>query len=552
MTSNFDFIVVGSGSAGGVVATRLSESGKYTVACIEAGTHGAKYLWSRPPAGVAYMFDNPEVNWCWQAEPNADLCGRQLNTPSGKILGGTSAINGMIYNRGQRMDYDGWAALGCNGWSYQDVLPYFKKIECTAIGSDEYRGRKGPVKVTLAGKTSSFFDLFIQSAQQVGLPLNPDYSGETQYGVAMAQYTVYRGMRNSTATQYLGPAAGRQNLEIIRGAQVTSLILEGRRCVGVRFRRDGVDTELRAGRAVVLSAGAFGSPRLLELSGIGNPDVLSRLGINVVHALPGVGENLRDHYGPAMQWTFKEKGISLAGCGEGWRLAREIARYMLFRKGFIAEGWGTMRVFDKSCEGKFQADVALLATPFLIEDKGKRRGMSNVDGFSLWAQVQRPESVGYAHIRSRDPFEEPSINPRFLTTEKDKATSIYAVRRAREIASASPLASVIDMEKLPGSQVRSDDEILDFIRRTGSTTYHYVGTCKMGEDSMAVVDHRLRVRGIDGLRVADASIMPMIISGNTSIPSMMIGEKCADMLLEDVEATLKPTIIDVSPYISTT
>jgi choline dehydrogenase len=535
MSSNFDFIVVGSGSAGAVVAARLSESGRYNVACVEAGTRGPNYLWSRPPAGMAYMFDNADVNWCWQAEPNPDLGGRMLNVPCGKILGGTSAINGMIYNRGQRSDYDGWAESGCEGWSYKEVLPYFKKIESTDIGSDQYRGRTGPMKVTLAQKTSPFFDLFIQAAQQSGLPLNPDYSGDTQYGVAMAQCTAARGLRNSTATQYLVPALRRRNLEVIRAAQVTALLLDGKRCVGVRFRHEGVDRELRATKGVILSAGAFGSSRLLELSGIGNPEIIKRYGINVVHELRGVGENLRDHYGPAMQWTFNKKGISLANRGYGWRLAREVIRYAVSRKGFIAEGWATMRVFDR-CEGSgSEADFALLASPFMIEDKGRRRGMSAVDGCSLWAQLQRPESVGHAHIRSNDPFTEPSINPRFLASERDQLTSIFAVRRARAIVSASPLAEVIDMERLPGRQVQSDDEILDFIRRTGSTTFHYAGTCKMGVDNMAVVDPRLRVHGIDGLRIADASVMPMITSGNTSIPCMMIGEKCADMLLEDVQ-----------------
>jgi choline dehydrogenase len=532
MTTTYDFIVVGSGSAGGVLAARLSECSRYTVACLEAGTRGANYLWTLAPAAIGLMFENPVVNWCLQAESTA-LGRRGLFTPAGKLLGGTSSINGMIFNRGQRPDYDAWAAMGCRGWSYEDVLPYFKKLESTDIGSDRFRGRRGPVKVTLAAKTSPFFDLYIRSAQAVGLPLNPDYSGETQYGVAMAQHTVYRGLRQSTATQYLRPASKRKNLTILQGAQVTSLIIEGKRCVGVRYRRDGVLTELRARREVILSAGAFGSPKLLELSGIGNPEILQRYGIRVVQDLPGVGENLRDHYGPTMQWQFRKKGYSLAPRGRGWRLALETLRYVLFRTGFISQGWCTMRVFTRSHDAIEQADVALLANPYLIEVKNGKRVMSPLDGFALFAQVQRPESTGRAHIRSSDPLVSPAIEACFLSTEQDRRTAVMAVRLAREITAAPPLAEVIDKELLPGAHIQTDAEILEFIRSTGSTTFHYSGTCKMGHDRLAVVDDRLRVHGIQGLRVADASIMPMIVSGNTSVPCMMIGEKCADMVLAD-------------------
>jgi choline dehydrogenase len=528
-----DFVVIGSGSAGGVLAARLSENGKHTVACLEAGTKGAYYRWTFAPAATAFMIENPEVNWCLYARPNEALGGRRLYLPAGKLLGGTSALNGMIYNRGQSLDYDAWAQMGCKGWAYEDVLPYFKKIERTEIGSDRYRGRNGPITVSLAEKTSPFFDLFIASAQAVGLPLNPDYSGESQYGVAMAQKTLHRGRRHSTATQYLQPARRRPNLSIIMGAEVTSLVLEGTRCVGVRYRRDGVMHEIRARREVIVSAGAAGSPKLLELSGIGNPELLATHGIRVAHALRGVGENLRDHYGPALHYKFSTKGISLADQGRGWRLVRELARYLLFRKGFISQSLGTMRVFTRSHDGIPQADIALLANPYMIEARGKKRVMSAVDGFFLWAQVQRPESSGSVHIQSADPFQEPAARLDFLSTETDRRTAVMAVRRAREIVDAPPLSNAIEAELVPGREVHTDDEILDFIRRTGTTTNHRVGTCKMGSDPLAVVDERLRVRGIHGLRVADASIMPTLVSGNTSVPCMMIGEKCADLVLSD-------------------
>lgn len=531
----YDYIVVGSGSSGGVIAARLSENGKYTVLCMEAGTATEHCIWTRPPAGTAMTIVNPKVNWCLHSQPNASHGNRPLYVPRGKLLGGTSSINGLIFNRGQRMDYDRWAEMGCHGWSYRDVLPYFKKLESTDIGSDKYRGRSGPMKVTVAAKTTPFFDLFIKAAQKAGYPLNPDYTGDTQYGVAMAQQNIWRGLRQSTATQYLHPARKRPNLIILTGAEAAGLILEGKRCVGVRFRRNGAMQEVRASREVILSAGTVGSSKLLELSGIGNPQVLARHGIPVVKELPGVGENLRDHYGATMKWTFKRKGFSLFQRGRGWRLLLEIARYGLFRTGFISQGICTLRVFGRSHEGVEQADIGLLINPYLVEIENEKRRMSRVNGYFIYAQVQRPESAGSIHIQSPDPFAAPEIQYSFLATEQDRRTSIAAIRRAREIAAAPPLADEIAEEILPGPQVQSDEDVLAFIRNTGSTTFHIVGTCKMGpgSDPMAVVDERLRVHGMEGLRVADASIMPMIISGNTSIPCMMIGEKCADMVLED-------------------
>jgi choline dehydrogenase len=531
----YDFIVVGSGSAGGVVAARLSEGGKYTVLCLEAGTKGANYIWTRPPVGGGMMIESPRVNWCQFAQPSPDLGGRRVYVARGKILGGSSAINGLIFNRGQRLDYDAWERMGCTGWSYQDVLPYFRKLESTDIGTDEYRGRHGPMKVTTASKTSPFYDLFIQSAQAAGLPLNPDYSGATQYGVAMAQINVWKGLRQSTATQYLEPARKRPNLAIVQEAHVTSLILEGKRCLGVRYRRNGAMKEVHARREVILSAGTIGTPQLLELSGIGNPDILAKHGIPVVHALPGVGENLRDHFGPSVQWKFNRKGISLCDRGRGLGLAREVLSYVFTRKGFISQGLATLRVFCRSHDGIEQSDIALLVNPFLIEVRNRKRLMSPVNGFFAFAQVQRPESAGSSHIQSADPFADPAINYSFLATEKDRRTAVMAVRRAREIVAAPPLADVVEEELQPGAKVQSDEDILEFIRRTGNTTYHPVGTCKMGRDPLAVVEPSLRVHGIGGLRIADCSVMPMIISGNTSIPAMMIGEKCADIVLADAE-----------------
>lgn len=546
-SKSYDYIVVGSGSAGGVVAARLSESGKYTVLCLEAGEKGARYIWTRPPMGVAFMINNPVVNWRYQSEPGESHGNRSLYVPRGKVLGGSSAINGIVYNRGQREDYDGWSAMGCKGWSFDEVLPLFKKIESTSIGSDEYRGRKGPVKVMEATKSCPFFDIYMAAAARAGIPQNRDYSGGSQEGVAMSQQTGWRGVRHSTATQYLEPARRRANLTIVQGAEASSLLLEGKRCVGVRFRRDGKMEEVRATREVIVCGGTVNSPKLLELSGIGNPEVLRRHGIAVVHALPGVGENLREHYAGLMKWRLNRPRIALTRKARGWRLMLEVVRYVLFRSGFVAQGYGSLRVFGRTSAELTRPDFMMVVNPYILEVKsGNRRQISATEGFFAYTHPQRTESTGSIHIRSADPFEPPAINFRFLDTEGDRRTAILAVRRGREIAAMSPLRELVADEMAPGPGVQSDEAILQYLRDNGQMTQHPVGTCKMGHDALAVVDERLRVHGVAGLRVADASIMPTLISGNTSVPCMMIGEKCAEMVLADAEHGGYPQIAETA------
>ncbi|MFV0297711.1 MAG: GMC family oxidoreductase, partial [Hyphomicrobiaceae bacterium] len=336
-TSTYDYIVIGAGSAGAVAASRLSESGEYRVLCLEAGTVGSTFLWSRVPVGVAKMVDNPAVNWCYRSEPDEGSGGREIEVPRGKMLGGSSSINGMVYIRGQRQDYDHWAQLGNRGWSYEDVLPIFKKMESYDGGSDTYRGRSGPLKVTDTPRSQvPLLEKMIEAAQKIGLPYNPDFNGETQEGIGMSQVTIAKGRRQSTAFCYLDTARSRNNLTIEQGALAEHLLLEGKRCVGVRYNVNGVAREARARREVVLSGGSINSPKLLELSGIGRGALLSSLGMTPVHDLKGVGENLRDHSSPRVKFEITERNATFNDNARGWRLAREAIKYALMRDGFLA------------------------------------------------------------------------------------------------------------------------------------------------------------------------------------------------------------------------
>ena len=533
VTEHYDYIVVGSGSAGGIVAARLSENGKHTVLCLEAGEKDENYFWSKIPAASAFLFDDPKANWRYWSESNEAYGNRPLYVPRGKILGGSSAINGMVYVRGQKQDYDHWAQLGCTGWSYDDVLPMFKRMENYDGGKDEHRGRSGPVRITEASKVTPFYDLVIQSAVNIGIPRNPDYNDDNQEGVAMAQGSIHKGRRQSTAVCYLEPARKRPNLKIQSGAEASSLIMDGKRCVGVRYRVHGEAREARARSEVIVSCGTINSPKLLELSGIGQPDVLREHGIGLVHELPGVGENLRDHYAVLLKYTITEKNISQADISHGWKFIREGLRYILFRKGFIAQSMGAARLFFRTREGLASPDAMMALIPYIpILEDGQRR-ISRQRGLSMFAHTQRTESTGSLHIKSGQADAEPKINYNFLDSAYDRETNILAIRKARELMSTPPLSDVIGEELEPGTAVQTDDEILEYMRKFGQTTYHPIGTCKMGRDPMAVVDEKLRVHGLQGLRIADASIMPTITSGNTNAPSMMIGEKCADMILSE-------------------
>ncbi|MDQ8731601.1 GMC family oxidoreductase N-terminal domain-containing protein [Bradyrhizobium sp. LHD-71] len=529
----YDFIVVGAGSAGAVVASRLTENGVYKVLLLEAGTEGSGFLWSRVPVGVAKMIDNPAVNWCYTSEPDEGSAGRRIEVPRGKMLGGSSSINGMVFIRGQAQDYDHWAQLGNRGWSYQDVLPIFKKMERFDGGSDKYRGREGILRVTHTPRHKvPLLEKIIAAAENVGLPYNEDQNGETQEGISMSQVTIAKGRRQSTAFCYLDPARRRRNLTVAQGALAQSLILEGRRCVGVRYSVGRLVKEARALREVIVCGGSINSPKLLELSGIGQADLLRSLDIQPVHELRGVGENLRDHYSPRVKFAIREKNLTFNDNARGWRLAREAVKYALFRDGFLASTSVPIRMYFRTRPGLETPDATVSILPFIYEMIGRERLVSpRLKGITMNVNVLRPESTGSIHIKSKDPAEPPAIRFNFLSTEHDRAGLLAAIRKGRELMAASPLKEITGEEISPGAALRSDDELLDWVRRTAETTYHPVGTCKMGSDPMAVVDSELRVHGIVNLRIADASIMPTLTSGNTNAPSIMIGEKCAGMVL---------------------
>ncbi|WP_428679436.1 GMC family oxidoreductase [Reyranella sp.] len=534
--STYDYIVVGAGSAGAVVASRLTESGQHRVLLLEAGTQGSNFFWSKVPVGVAKMIDDPAVNWCYSSEPDEGSGGRRIAVPRGRMLGGSSSINGMVYIRGQAQDYDHWAQLGNRGWSFQDVLPIFKRMERFEGGSDEFRGRDGILPVTHTPRNKvPLLEKMIEAAEKMGLPYNPDQNGASQEGIGMSQVTITKGRRQSTAFCYLDPARSRANLQIDQGAIAESLILEGRRCVGVRYSIDGVKHEARATREVIVSGGSINSPKLLELSGIGQGERLRALGITPVHELPGVGENLRDHYSPRMKFEITGKNLTFNDNARGWRLAREALKYAVLREGFLASTSVPIRLYFRTRVGLDSPDATISIAPFLYEMVGKERRVSAQKGITMNVNVLRSESTGSVHIKSADPAEPPAIRFNFLSTDHDRTGIVNVLRKGRELMATSPLKEVTGQEIAPGAHLQTDAELLEWVRNNAETTYHPVGTCKMGNDPRAVVDSELRVHGIAGLRVADASIMPTLTSGNTNAPTIMIGEKCAAMVLAAAE-----------------
>ncbi|MGH7121707.1 MAG: GMC family oxidoreductase [Acetobacteraceae bacterium] len=524
-----DYVIVGAGSAGCVVAARLSEKGA-RVLLIEAGPRD-HHPYIHIPAGTLKLIHHPRLNWNFSAEPGPGTAGRPIRWPRGKVLGGSSSINGMLYVRGNPLDYDGWAQMGCRGWSFADVLPFFMKSEDYAQGDPAMRGRGGPLRVEDYRTILPLTHHFVAAAKAAGYPFSSDLNGRTQDGVGYSQMTRRGRFRQSTARSFLAPARNRANLRVETDAFATRLLFKGARCTGVAFRRGGEDHQALAARSVIVSGGTVNSPQLLQISGIGPPAHLAAIGVPVLSALAGVGSNLTDHY--VARIAHRVKGtLSVNQMAHGLRLACEALRFVVTGRGALTFGITTAQVFCRSREGLASPDLQLSFTP-ASHDPERFGALEREPGLSVAVCPVRPESRGSIMAASADPFAAPVITPNYLTAPNDLRALLAGLRFTRRILDQPSIVRYSAGETEPGPEATSDTELARYACAFGTTLYHPVGTCRMGEDAMAVVDSRLRVHGIAGLRVIDASIMPAITTGNTNAPTIMIAEKGAAMILED-------------------
>ncbi|MCZ8397914.1 GMC family oxidoreductase [Achromobacter ruhlandii] len=535
MSDAVDYIVVGAGSAGCVLANRLSASGQHSVCLLEAGPPD-RSPWIHIPIGYGKTMFHKVLNWGYYTEPDPNMLDRRIYWPRGRTLGGSSAINGLIYIRGQRQDYDAWAAAGNPGWRWDDCLPYFRKLENNDLGAGATRGTEGPLNATSIKTPHPLVEGLIGAAGALGLPHVRDFNTGDQEGVGYYQLTTRNGRRCSTAVAYLRPARGRANLRVETGAHAMAILFEGCRACGVRYRQDGQVRTLRARREVILCAGALQSPQLLQLSGVGPAALLRRFGIGVVRDLPGVGENLQDHlqirliYETRRPITTNDQLRTLHG-----RAAMGL-QWLLFRGGPLAVGINQGGLFCRVDPASATPDTQFHFATLSADMAGGK--VHPFSGCTYSVCQLRPSSRGTVRLRSADPFEAPAMQPNYLSTEQDRRMTVAAVKYARRLAATEPLAGLMKREFRPGPEVRSDDEILHFCREYGATIFHPSGTAKMGprEDPMAVVDERLRVHGVSGLRVVDCSIMPTLVSGNTNVPVVMLAERAADFILQDLHS----------------
>ncbi len=524
-----DYVIVGAGSAGCVIANRLSADPQAKVVLLEAGGRDTN-PWIHIPVGYFKTIHNPNVDWCYKTEPDPGLNGRSIEWPRGKVLGGSSSLNGLLYVRGQPQDYDRWRQMGNPGWGWDDVLPLFKRSENNERGADAFHGEGGNLSVSNMRIQRPITDAWVAAAQTAGYPFNPDYNGSSQEGVGFFQLTARNGRRCSSAVAFLNPVKSRENLQIVTHAQVDRVVLDGTRCTGVLYTdRSGKQHEVTAAKEVILSGGAINSPQILMLSGLGEAEQLRQNGIAVVKDLPGVGKNLQDHLQARLVYkcnepTLNDEVTTLFG------QARIGLKYLMFRAGPMTMAASLATGFMKTREELETPDIQFHVQPLSAENPGK--GADKFSAFTMSVCQLRPESKGEIRLNSKDPRTYPKIIPNYLSTETDCRTIVEGVNIARRIARCAPLTSKISEEFRPHATLDMDDfdATLDWTRSNTASIYHPTGTCKMGTGADAVVDHELKVHGIDGLRVADCSIMPEIVSGNTNAPAIMIGEKASDLV----------------------
>jgi choline dehydrogenase len=533
--ATFDYVIVGGGAAGCVLATRLTEDSSVTVCILEAGPEDTHPM-IRIPAGVIKLLWNPDVAWQFRTEPSAGTNGRPVFAPQGKTLGGSSSINGMIFNRGLPSDFNGWAQAGNKGWGYDDVLPYFKKSERRiGVADDTVRGRGGAIPVTDNEWITPLTEAFVNGVAATGVPRNVDYNNGSQAGVGYMQRAIEHGRRVSAARGYLGQAKGRPNLKIICRAQADKILFEGKKAVGVAFRHSATSEPriLHARKEIIVSAGSLNTPKLMQLSGVGPAEVLQRLGVSPVQVLPGVGRNLSDHFGA--RTVVEIKGAATANeLSRGPRLAWEVAKWLIGKPSILGLSSSLAYVFWQSQQGLDQPDLQFVFTPISFK-AGLFGVLDDFPGVSLGTWPHRPHSRGYVEARSANAFDDPIVQPNYLAESYDQRTMVAAIRLTRKFLGTLEFSKYVVRESVPGPKLDSDEELLDFARQTGSTIYHFCGTSRMGPaaDVNAVVSDRLQVHGLENLRIVDASIMPSVPSGNTYAPTLMLSEKAADMIRED-------------------
>ncbi len=523
----YDYVIVGAGSAGCVLANRLTENPRISVLLIEAGGSEQHPLISMP-AGFIKTVDNPLFNWCFYTEPSTEVKDRSILFPRGKVLGGSSSINGHLYVRGQRRDFDTWGQLGNRGWFYDDVLPYFRKSETRPDGDPATRGQEGPLHVSDIHERHPLCEAFLKAAEQLGLPRNPDYNSGDQEGAAYYQRTIRNGRRWGAAHAFLRPVIRRSNLTVLTDTFVENLTFDGRRATGVRYRRHGMERRALAGRELILSAGAIGTPHLLQISGVGPSDHLRKAGIDIRLDVQGVGEGLQDHYAVRVAARVKNQS-SLNERARGMRLGYELAKWFAVGRGLVAFSPAHVAAFVRSESHLETPDLQFVFTPASYTE-GMIGRLQSFPGMTTGVWQLRPESRGFVRARTPNPHDAPAIQPNYLADEMDQAAIVRGIKWCRRFLTSNPLATYNEVETLPGPDIASDEQLLDYARSRGATVYHAVSTCRMGADDRAVVDDRLRFKGIAGLRVIDASVMPTMPSANTNAATLMIAEKGADML----------------------